>query len=137
MSPNEKYDVFMCCRLTDDNNCTTPDREYADEIYDQLIKDGVRVFYAPVIEADAKAAISEARVYLVIASENADKCSVLRDYGAVKHTVGGRNGMPADNRVLRITPDDIRAARGLILPGNVWKVVSDNHNILLIKQFFI
>ena len=69
MSPDEKYDVFMCCRLTDENNCTTPDREYADEIYDQLIKDGVRVFYAPVSEADAKAAISEARVYLVIASE--------------------------------------------------------------------
>lgn len=75
MSPDEKYDVFMCCRLTDENNCTTPDREYADEIYDQLTIEGVRVFYAPVSEADAEAAISEAKVYLVIASDKESFCA--------------------------------------------------------------
>lgn len=69
MSPDEKYDVFMCCRLTDDNSCTTPDKEYADEIYDQLTIEGVNVFYAPVSEGDAETAMSEAKVYLVIASD--------------------------------------------------------------------
>ncbi|SEH65204.1 hypothetical protein SAMN02910265_01948 [Ruminococcus flavefaciens] len=69
MSPDEKYDVFMCCRLTDENNFTTPDREYADEIYDQLTIEGVNVYYAPVTEANEETAIAEAKVYLVIASD--------------------------------------------------------------------
>lgn len=78
MSPDEKYDVFMCCRLMDEDGYAAHDKEYADEIYDQLTKDGVCVFYAPVelsefSESEAEKytadAISAARVYLVIAAD--------------------------------------------------------------------
>ncbi len=43
-----KYDVFICCRIIVDNGSISDDRIIADEIYGQLVKEGLRVFYAPV-----------------------------------------------------------------------------------------
>lgn len=42
-----KYDIFICYKEKDDNGKRTEDSVYAREIYDQLTKEGYKVFYAP------------------------------------------------------------------------------------------
>ena len=65
---------------------------------------------------------------LVIAAEHPDKCTVLRDYRAVKNTVRRRNIMSSDDRVVVISPDNVRTSGRTILPRDVRKVISKNHN---------
>lgn len=71
----ERYDVFICCRETDEYGRSTPDSVVASEIYHQLMREGFRVFYAAETLADAvegdrelytSAAINTARVMLII-----------------------------------------------------------------------
>lgn len=71
MSP----DVFICCRLTDENGRATPEREIADEIYDQLTIEGINVYYEPVAvrenagaQADTETVVKDAGIYIVIAA---------------------------------------------------------------------
>ncbi len=66
------FDVFLCCEKPNDNNQTPS--ILADEIYDQLTKEGFRVFYAPAVwkhpfngkEAYSLAALYSAKMMLVI-----------------------------------------------------------------------
>ena len=45
---NEKpYDIFICYKETDEKKKRTKDSVYAREIYDALVKEGFKVFYAP------------------------------------------------------------------------------------------
>ncbi|EWM55209.1 hypothetical protein [Ruminococcus flavefaciens] len=73
----EKYDVFICCRITDEKGTSTVDSVIADEIYHQLTREGMRVFYAPGVLGDmpekdtepyVNAAIAVAGVYLIVAA---------------------------------------------------------------------
>ena len=43
----ERYDVFICCPLTDENGGVSPESAVASEIYHQLAEEGFRIFYAP------------------------------------------------------------------------------------------
>ncbi len=48
----EAYDIFICCKETDDAGNRTKDSVLADEIYCQLTKEGYRVFFARITLQD-------------------------------------------------------------------------------------
>ena len=71
----ERYDVFICCRTTDDSGNSTSDSVVAGEICHQLTQEGIKVFYAPVTLGDMPenqqepyitAAIGNSSVLLVV-----------------------------------------------------------------------
>ena len=68
-----KYDVYICCRM-DDNGENSEDSAIADEVYRQLSREGLRVFYSHKT-ADKKAskdmanpAINSARVLIIVSA---------------------------------------------------------------------
>ena len=74
----EEYDVFICCRTSDEEGRSTADSLIAGEIYRQLIDEGFSVFYAPETLKDCSvtdpepyinAAISGAKAMLIAAAE--------------------------------------------------------------------
>ena len=68
------YDVFISFKQTDESGARTRDSLIANDIYDQLTKEGFKVFYAPVTLEDKSgmfepyifAAINSAKVMLVV-----------------------------------------------------------------------
>lgn len=73
----EPYDVFICYKETDDSGRRTHDSLYAYKIYERLIKEGFKVFYARVTLEDKIgkyepyifAALHSAKVMIVIGSK--------------------------------------------------------------------
>ena len=74
-----KYDVYICCRVSDENGNMTDDRIIADEIYSQLVQEGFRVFYSPVTlgeisakdsESYVNAALNCAAALVIVSAEN-------------------------------------------------------------------
>lgn len=72
------YDAYMCCRTKDADGSPSVDRLIADKIYEQLVKEGLRVFYFPETIGDKpekdfetyiSAAINCAAVLLVLSAE--------------------------------------------------------------------
>ena len=73
-----RYDAYICCRITDDEGKASDDSIIAGEIYEQLTKEGLRVFYSPETigdiaakdaEAYISAAINCAAVLIVVSAE--------------------------------------------------------------------
>lgn len=104
----ERYDVFICCRETDESGRSTPDSVIASEIYAQLIREGFGVFYAAETlggsaERDSElysaAAINSAKVMLIVGARpesfNAPVMkSILRRCRATVKKDGGRLIIP-------------------------------------------
>ncbi|MBQ6170974.1 MAG: hypothetical protein IJK30_13600 [Ruminococcus sp.] len=67
----EKYDVFICCRLTDESGRSTPDSIVAEEICHQLTEEGMKVFYAPVTLTDIPESEYEPYVNAAIGNSSA------------------------------------------------------------------
>jgi len=85
----EDYDVFICCRISDETGRITADSALAAKIYLQLINEGFSVFYAPETieessadeaEAYISAAIATAKIMLIAAAEK-ESLSVPRVKG--------------------------------------------------------
>ena len=69
------YDIFICCRETDEAGNRTKDSVLADELYHQLAKNGYKVFFARITLQDKPgvayepyifAALHSARVMIVV-----------------------------------------------------------------------
>lgn len=79
VSQNEdSYDVFICYKETDENGNRTPDSVIANEIYFQLIEEGLNVFYSAIsledklgseYEPSIFSALNTAKVMLVIGTK--------------------------------------------------------------------
>ena len=74
----EKYDVFICYKETDDNGKRTEDSAIANDIYYQLTQEGYKVFYAAITLEDKLgqdyepiifAALNSAKVMLVVGTK--------------------------------------------------------------------
>jgi hypothetical protein len=74
----EPFDVFICCKEKDDLGGRTPDSVLAQDIYEQLTKNGFRVFFARLSLEDRLgenyepyifAALSSARVMLALGTK--------------------------------------------------------------------
>ena len=74
----EPFDVFICYKETDENGQRTVDSTVANDIYYQLTKEGLRVFYAAITLEDKLgveyepyifAALNSAKVMLVIGTK--------------------------------------------------------------------
>lgn len=76
---NEKpFDVFLCYKETDENGKRTVDSAITNDIYYQLIQEGLKVFYAPITLEDKLgqeyepyifAALNSAKVMLVVGTK--------------------------------------------------------------------
>ncbi len=76
---NEKpYDVFICYKETDENKERTPDSVLAQEIYDKLTQNGLKVFFSRITLEDKLgvdyepyifAALKSAKVMLVVTTK--------------------------------------------------------------------
>ncbi len=64
----DSYDVFLCYKESDENGNKTKDSEIAHNIFNQLEKEGYRVFFAPISLRDYAGANYEASIYLAIES---------------------------------------------------------------------
>ena len=73
----ESYDVYICCRIADEQGNMTADSIIAEEMFRQLSQEGMRVFYAPetlgdMTEKDSEtyinAAIRRSSVLIVISA---------------------------------------------------------------------
>lgn len=71
----EPYDLFICYKENDENGRRTRDSVYAQEIYNQLIKEGYRVFFSRISLEDKIgsayepyifAALNSAKIMLVV-----------------------------------------------------------------------
>ena len=62
----EPYDVFLCYKETAPEGGRTEDSLIAREIYDQLSKDGYRVFFAPMVMGDRVGANYEAVIFCAV-----------------------------------------------------------------------
>lgn len=78
-SKEEPYDVFICYKETDDNNNRTNDSVVAQNIYDQLTKDGLKVFFSRISLEDKLGqnyepyifnALNTSKVMLLVTSSN-------------------------------------------------------------------
>ena len=74
----EKYDVFICYKETDENGKRTQDSVIANDIYYELIREGYKVFYAAITLEDKLgsayeptifAALNSAKVMLVLGTK--------------------------------------------------------------------
>ena len=66
----ENYDVYLCCRNTDNFGNITKDCTYASKIYDQLIKENINVYFTP--ETLKELPENERDPYVNAAAENSD-----------------------------------------------------------------
>lgn len=64
----ERYDIYLCCRT--EGMESSDDRLIADEIYDQLLKEGLRVFYSPETIGDKSEMDTDSYVYAAIKCAN-------------------------------------------------------------------
>ena len=79
VSKNEKpYDVFICCKETDEYGSRTPDSVLAQEIYDALTPKGYKVFFSRISLEDKLgvqfepyifAALNSARIMLAVGTK--------------------------------------------------------------------
>ncbi len=74
----EPFDVFICYKETDENGKRTVDSTIANDIYYQLVREGFKVFYAPITLEDKLgyeyepyifAALNSAKVMLVVGTK--------------------------------------------------------------------
>ncbi len=78
-SKEDPYDVFICYKETDANGERTPDSVLAQEIYDELTKHGLRVFFSRISLEDKLgkdyepciyAALTSAKVMLMVTTDS-------------------------------------------------------------------
>ena len=63
----------------------------------------------------------------IVASEYADKFSVLCNYSGIKDAVCSGDLISLYYRVAAVTPYDVIASFGAVFPGYIWQIVSDYH----------
>lgn len=62
------YDIFICCRETDEGGNRTKDSVLADELYHQLAKNGYRVFFARITLQDKPGVAYEPYIFAALHS---------------------------------------------------------------------
>ena len=65
------YDIFICCKETDDNGNRTRDSVLADELYYQLIRNNFKVFFARITLQDKPGAAYEPYIFAALHSARA------------------------------------------------------------------
>ncbi|MBD5485625.1 MAG: TIR domain-containing protein [Lachnospiraceae bacterium] len=65
------YDIFICCKETDENGNRTRDSVLADELYYQLIRNNFKVFFARITLQDKPGAAYEPYIFATLHSARA------------------------------------------------------------------
>ena len=65
------YDIFICCKETDENGNRTRDSVLADELYYQLIRNNFKVFFARITLQDKPGAAYEPYIFAALHSARA------------------------------------------------------------------
>ena len=75
-------------------------------------------FDLPIDSVIAPADVQVREPATLLQAEHADEAVAVRRHGAVVDSLHARHVMPADDRICRMTPDDVVATGRSLLPGN-------------------